>query len=173
MLNFDISRTSRKCSVTQRELARGEEFISALVDDDGQFKRMDFCLESWEGAPDNCIGWWKCRIPNLQTGRVYWAPRDVLMAYFEKLLEHPGNADIAFVMSLVLIQKRILRLLETDETTVPPTQVLRHNQTRNIYRVPEIEIAPDRVSAIQDELAEQLFTDHAPDDEGESEEETN
>ena len=171
MSNFEISRTNRKCSVTHRELERGEEFISALVDDDGQFKRRDFSIESWQ-EPDNCIGWWKCRIPDLQSGKVYWAPRDVLMAYFEKLLSRPDRLDFAFVMSLVLVQKRILKLLDTDQSTDPPTLTLRHHQSKRTFRLPEANVSPERIALIQQELAEQLFTDHAPDEDVDSDEET-
>ena len=83
MLNFEIKRSNRQCSKTDRTLQPGEEFYSALIDKDGELERLDYCVESWESPPQDCIGWWKSKVPETGKGKVYWAPRNVMLSYFE------------------------------------------------------------------------------------------
>ena len=136
--------------------------MSALVDLDGELIRKDFAIEAWEEPPENCIGWWKSRMPDLDKGRVYWAPNDVLLAYFQHIVGQPGSEDIAYVMAVLLVRKRTLQMVETDESTEPPTFVVLHRKTNAEFRVPAIDIPVHRITEIQNELAEHLFTDQAP-----------
>jgi len=66
-----------------------------------------------------------------------------MVAYFKHVLKNPATADVAFVIALLLSQKRILK-------------------------VPEI--APARLMEIQDELSERLFMDQPADLESDSDE---
>lgn len=162
MLNFDFKRTSRKCSVSDRPFERGEEFVSALVEINGELVRKDFALGSWEEPPENCIGWWKSRMPDLDKGRIYWAPNEVLLTYFQHLLEQPDAQDAAYVMAVLLVRRRTLQMIETDESTEPPTLVVHHRKTNSEFRVAAIDIPSHRITEIQTELGEHLFTNQAP-----------
>lgn len=162
MLNFDIKRSSRRCAISDRPFESGEEYFSALIDVNGERIRQDFAIESWSQPPENCIGFWKSKMPSLDKGRVYWAPHDVLLSYFQHLVDDPDSADIAYVMAVLLVRKRSLQMIETDDSTEPPTLVVHHRKTKTDYRIPAIEIPSHRIKEIQNELAEHLFTDHAP-----------
>jgi hypothetical protein len=162
MLNFDFKRTNRKCSVCDRAFDSGEEFVSALVEVDGELIRKDFAVESWAEPPENCIGWWKSRMPDLDKGRVYWAPNDVLLAYFQHVLAQPESQDAAYVMAVLLVRKRTLQMVETDESTQPPTMVVHHRRTNTDFRVAAMDIPGHRIAQIQNELCEHLFTNQAP-----------
>ena len=168
MSNFDIKRTSRKCSVSERAFEAGEEFYSALVEVDGELVRQDFAHDSWDGEPNDSVGWWTSRMPDLEQGKVYWAPNSVLFAYFEHTYERgDAQADIAYVLAILMVQKRILQMIETDESTTPPTLVVHNRKSKTDYRIPQIDLPPDRLQQIQDELAENLFTSSAPGGEAE------
>ena len=81
MLKFDFKKSSRKCFESEREFQPGEEFYSALFEcDDGSTERRDFSSDHWDGPTDETIGWWKSRVPELGKGRVYWAPKKVLLS---------------------------------------------------------------------------------------------
>lgn len=166
MLNFDFKKNSRKCCVSDREFQPGEELYSVLVEcDDGTTERRDYSLENWPGPQENHLGWWTSRVPELGKGRVFWAPKEVLLAYFEHVRGQPASEDLAFVTALLLIQKRIL-ILESDgedETRLK----LRDRVSKTRYEVAVVEIEPQRLAAIQDELAERLFMDQPEEAESE------
>lgn len=171
MLNFDFKKSSRKCFKSEREFQPGDVFFSTLIDgDDGSTERRDYSVENWGGPSKDCIGWWKSSVPELGKGRVYWAPKNVLLAYFEHVQTSPQTVDIAFVTGLLLAQKKILSIVDADGDDA--NLVLHCRSSRVTYTVPVADVSPQRLNEIQDELSERLFMDQPfPDDfEGEESE---
>lgn len=159
MLNFDFKKSSRKCYKSEREFQPGDEFYSALIDGgDGSTERRDYSVEHWgDGPPEDCIGWWKSSVPELGKGRVYWAPRKVLLSYFEHVQTNSQTIDTAFVTGLLLAQKKILTIV--DENSDDENLVLYCRSTKSTYTVPVANVLPLRLKEIQDELSERLFMD--------------
>ena len=162
MLNFEVKKSSRKCFENQKDFSPGEVFYSALIErEDGDSERRDYCAEHWSEQPEHCIGWWKSKVPETGKGKVYWAPRKVLLSYFQHVLDNPDYADIAFVTGLVLVQRKVLT---TDDDGDPSVMQLINRVDKVSYAVPVCEVEPDRLATIQAELAEKLFTDELIDD---------
>ena len=164
MPSFDFKRTSRKCSASGRAFTSGEEYVSVLIDEEGELVRQDIGLDQWQDPPDGCVGWWRSRVPDLEQGIVYWAPKDVLLAYFQYLIEQGNDLDTAYVMAILLIQKKYLRLLDTESIEGVETMQLSNASTKEKFAVQVIDVNAARVQTIEAELAEKLFTDIAPSD---------
>lgn len=162
MMDFQIKRTTRRCHETDRELKPGESFYSDLVKQDGELLRRDICEEAWKGPDEASIGWWRARIPANDSGKVYWAPRDVLISYFETLQQNEKHAPIAFVMALLLIRKRILKLVDSEEKDGQEQLEIHCSRDKKTWNVPVVDLTPQQVTEIQQELAQQLFMDHPP-----------
>lgn len=170
MQQYDFRRGGKKCSVTERPLEAGEIYWSALVElPDGQTSRLDYSQDTWEGPGDDCIGFWKQQVPDLDTGKVYWAPRGVLLAYFKHQLEKKNEA-ITFVMSLLLLQKRYLSLKDSIESEDGTVSVLVDRRTSEAFEVPDVDLDDQQIESIQNELAQHLFSNQpiVSDDEAES-----
>lgn len=164
MVEFDVKRSSRKCSVQDRALMPGETYISALIEAIDGTQRRDYCLEAWEGPPEECIGWWKARIPEVVAGKIYWAPNDVLYSYFDHLRNSPGQQDAAYVMALLLVQKRLLSLEEFVDTDDGQQMVLLNRRAGESFSIEVIEVEAARTAQLQQQLEEKLFTDQLLDD---------
>lgn len=170
MLDFDFKKSSRKCYESEREFQPGEAFFSALLEcDDGSSERRDFSVDHWSGPPKECIGWWKSSVPELGKRRVYWAPKKVLLAYFEHVQTSPKTVDIAFVTGLLLAQKKILTIVDADDEV---SLVLHCRSSNTTYTVPVADVAPARLAEIQNELSDRLFMDQPVADDGSGEEST-
>jgi hypothetical protein len=158
MQQFDFRRGGKKCSVTERPLEPGETYWSALIElADGQTSRQDFSDDSWEGPSDDCIGFWRQQVPDLDTGKVYWAPKSVLLSYFKHQLEK-NQREAAFVMSLLLLQKRILTLKDTVDSEEGTFSILHERKDGETFEVPEVDISDEKIVSIQNELGEHLFS---------------
>src|SRR5262245_55798164 len=157
MIDYDIQRCSRRCAASDRELKNGEEYYSVLIEENGGIVRRDYSGEGWPGPPDNTIGWWKSTVVDPNAGRMSWAPNDVMLHYFERLLEDPAAEDARYVLALLLVRRRVLRL-EGNETDAAgrPVLVLYCSRNEAEYRVPEVAPTPERAAAIQQQLAELL-----------------
>ena len=158
MLEFEIQRSERRCSVSDRELKPGEMFYSAIIDADGELNRLDFSDEHWKGAPENCVGWWKTQVPTLASLKMKWAPNDVMLHYFERLLEDPAKADVAYVLSLLMMRRRILAEKGVTQDTLGMEQINYFcPKNEKNYSVMVTPLHADRIEVIQAELAELLY----------------
>jgi hypothetical protein len=159
MLDFDIQRCSRRCSVTDRELKNGETCYSALVPQGGEVARLDYSAEAWPGPPENAIGWWKSTVVDPNQGRPHWAPNDVMLNYFERLLEDPAAEDARYVLALLLVRRRIARVERTEHDAAGREQlVIFCPRNEREYSVAEAMPSEERAQQIQQQLAELLQT---------------
>jgi hypothetical protein len=157
MIDYEVQRNTRRCATTGRELNVGETCYSALTAEGATIVRRDYSAEAWTGPPDGAIGWWKSTIVDPHAGRLSWAPSDVMLNYFERLLEDPTAEDARYVLALLLVRRRVLRV-ESHEQDATGRDVLVLHCARNEadYRVAEVTPTPERVAAIQQQLAELL-----------------
>src|SRR5436305_14138401 len=144
MIDYEIQRCSRRCAATERELKDGETCFSALVPEGAAVVRRDYSMEAWQGPPENAIGWWKTTIVDPQAGRPHWAPNDVMLNYFERLLENPTAEDARYVLALLLVRRRVLRVEghEKDDRG-RDTLVLPCGRNETAYRVAETMPSPE------------------------------
>jgi len=156
MLNFDFKKSSRKCFQSEREFQPGEVFFSALIEVGETAERRDFGAEHWEGPPEDCIGWWKSRVPKVKEGRVYWAPPHVLLAYFEHVCGDEKTFDLAYVAALLLAQKKLIVIEDNED---PAVLVGHQKGSKSSFEIAIPELSPQRLNEIQNELSEKLFMD--------------
>jgi hypothetical protein len=156
-MDFEVQRCTRRCAATGRELATGEEFFSSVVAEGARLVRRDYSSAAWSGPPPDAIAWWKSQIPGLQTRRQHWAPNDVMLQLFDELEPRPDQQDLRYVLALLLVRRRVMRLEDTErDPQGGETVVLYCPRRAETYRVPAISPDPLRVAAIQDELAKLL-----------------
>jgi hypothetical protein len=81
-----------------------------------ELTRRDFCREAWTGPPETAFGWWKSTVPEPATKKIRLAPNDVLLELFDRLADCPGSEDMRYVLTLLLVRRRVLRVdLPVDE----------------------------------------------------------
>lgn len=156
-MDYEIQRCTRHCSTSGRELLPGEAVYSALVAEGAELRRLDYAADAWQAPPENTIGWWKSEIPDPKNRRMHWAPNDVMLQFFDELGGQPDKRAMKYVLSLLLVRRRVMRLEEneTDEQG-NPLMVLYCPRRDATYKVPAV--VPDQPTAekIQDELAQLL-----------------
>jgi len=174
MLEFDIRSRDRHCRSTGEELRPGEVVYSALVQQGDEVLRMDFSAGAWQGPPENSIGWWKSRIPKRDSNRIYWAPNDVILNYLLELKDKPDQAEVCYLLALLVVRRRILHLEEVetaadeDEAEKEQTNsageylVLTDPKSDAEYRIPVRTPPKERFDIIQQHLCELLFSDEPP-----------
>ena len=160
--DFEIKSCSRKCAATQKEIGRGEAYYSIVrYNEQGELVREDYHESSWEGPTDDCVGWWRSEIPALEGGRVYWAPNDVLYAYFDEVLKQSQHPERAFVMALLLVRRRMMKLEYTKSDENGKRMILKSPRHESLLEIREVQLTPQQINQLQMELGEHLFTDRA------------
>jgi len=164
VMDFDVKRCTRRCATNDREFQPGEVFYSILVVEGPDVVRYDYGEQAWEGPPENILGWWKSQMPDPTARKLHWAPNDVMLHYFEQLTEKTDNQDTRYVLALLLLRRRVLRM---EESPVEPAEESVDNSKETMsffcprnekqYQINIVYPNADRVEQIQEELARLLF----------------
>ncbi len=162
-MDIEVQRCTRHCAETGRRLEDGEEFFSALRSKGADLERLDYSIAAWSGPSEGMIAWWKSRIPTPETRRARLAPNDVLLEVFQDLQSRPEQADKCYVMALLLVRRRIVRLEETEHSSDGGSQlVLYCPRDEKTYHVPVQSPDEARIVEIQRELEQLLFAGGEP-----------
>lgn len=160
MIDYEVQRCTRRCATTGRELAPGEEFFSTLVAEGSQVVRHDYAREAWHGPPPGVLGWWKSQMPEKTAKKMQFAPNDVMLELLESLEQRPDQKDMRYVLSLLLIRRRVVRLEGTEQNAEgEEVSVLYCPRRDATYRVETRMPSDERIAEIQAELAQLLFAD--------------
>jgi hypothetical protein len=129
LLDFEVQRCSRRCAATDRALEPGDTCYSVLEVSGAEVLRKDFSADAWNGAPDGALGWWKARIPEPTAKKIKLAPNEVLLELFDQLADQPDQIDLRYVLALLLVRRRVLRV---EEVSGVGCQVSENSDTRHL-----------------------------------------
>ena len=156
-MQYEIQRCTRHCFVSGREFAPGEAFYSVLVGEGAQLHRHDYAVDAWKGPPPDAVGWWKSQVPDRNAKRRHWAPNDVMLRFFDELADQPENQDMRYVLSLLLVRRRVMRLEENEtDDQGGEVLVLYCPRRETTYKIPAVTPDQTRIDEIQQELARLL-----------------
>ena len=133
-------------------------FYSALIAEGAEVLRQDFAEDQWKGPPENSLGWWKSEVPDPKANRLHWAPNDVMLHYFKELQNQDHKRDVAYILALLMLRRRIFKL-EASEVTAEGHEVMMVfcPRAEEEYQVPVCHPTEAEAAAIQHELAALLF----------------
>ena len=168
LLDFEVQRLTRRCAATDRPLEPGDECYSVLEVQGADVIRKDFCREAWRGPPESAFGWWKSRVPEPVAKKIKLAPNDVLLELFDQLADQPLQEDLRYVLTLLLVRRRVFRL---ETSTEPASGIAERGaaeeSTRTMfvycpkrdanYQVSARFPSPARIDEIQQQLSDLLI----------------
>ena len=162
MIDYEVQRCTRHCAATGRELQPGEMFYSTLTAEGAQVVRHDYSIEAWQGPSEGVLGWWKSHMPQRNAKKLHWAPNDVMLELLEGLESQSDKMELRYVLALLLIRRRVIRLEETERDELArEVSVLYCPRRETTYRVITAMPSEERTAQIQEELARLLFGDAA------------
>jgi hypothetical protein len=156
-MDYEIERSAKTCAATGREFAPGEEFYSVLFAEGAELKRSDYAAEAWHGPPEGSIGCWKSQMPGQHPRRNHWAPNDLLLNFFDELAVQPDKQDMRYVLALLLVRRRVMRLEEEQRDEAGHERLVLYCPRRDAqYEVSSMTLDQNRIDEIQQVLAKLL-----------------
>ncbi|MDR2642396.1 MAG: hypothetical protein LBC74_06340 [Planctomycetaceae bacterium] len=154
---MEVPKPSRNCFLSGRELLPGETFFSILLEEDEALVRRDFAGENWKEPPEKFVGWWKSTVQNINEKKVKLAPNEVLLNLFDKIRTNSGQVDLLYVLSLLLIRRRLFRYdREEEDENGQKTMFVYAIKENNTFEIPVAMPDLQRLEEIQNQLAELL-----------------
>ncbi|MGB2985872.1 MAG: hypothetical protein WBE26_08310, partial [Phycisphaerae bacterium] len=108
---WQVEAATGRCAATGRTLVEGEEFYTVLFEEGESFIRTEYCLEAWQGPPENAYCYFKTRVPVKEKRKRLFVEDDLLIGFFRRLADEsePVRVQFRFVLALILMRKRVLR----------------------------------------------------------------
>jgi hypothetical protein len=154
MIDYQIQPSTRRCSVTGRELRPGERYYSVLLEEGGQFVRKDYSIEAWTGAPAEAFSFWMGRLPTPQGRRRPAIDDEMLMDCFQRLegQPEPGRVRFRYVVALLLMRRRRLKFDESRREDGREVLILRCARTGARHPVVNPGLAEEELATVQDDV---------------------
>ncbi len=137
MTEFEIIKTVGRCSVSGRVFAEGEAFHTAIFETPQGYERQDISDECWAGPPADAVCHFRTRLPRKEKPRKTFVDDEVLLEFFRRLSteEEPRKLRFRFVLSLILMRKRLLKYEQTIRREQGELWEMRLLKDRSVHRV--------------------------------------
>lgn len=160
MPEWQVGKSTHQCARSGRLLVVGETYYSALVEEGEGFARLDLSQESWP-EEDRAVffSYWKTKVQ---------APEDVqkklvidveaFYTFFLNLMEVEDGSKALFryLVALILVRKRILRLDEIAKSPEGDQLIIYDRRTEKVLAIDCPEVTEDRLEEAQEQL-NQIF----------------
>lgn len=181
---YKINRTTRRCSIGNRPLLPGEYYYSVVSGDDEDYRRVDIAADAWTGPPEDCIGHWKNRVPQLEEKKRELAPPEVLIDILRSMADQPQLKKMRYLLALTLLRKRHLKpyeqasLIQSERPASPTArqQASRDAETPSgarrvdlmqlessldgsVLTIEVADIASSEAESLQEQLVDLLYRD--------------
>ena len=115
MSDWEVNKPLGQCFGSGRKIEHGEEYFGALVAAEEGLQRRDFCAEYWESEKPDVFCHWKTKLPEPGQKKQLFVDDQMLMTFFERLARETDQEkiDFRFVLTLILMRKRLLKYHES------------------------------------------------------------
>jgi hypothetical protein len=165
-LEYQVARTQRACSRCAKGLGPGDELVSELyegADEEGRpaFLREDFCPDCWPGPRAESVGHWRTQVPEADAPNKRFVDDDILRNFFERLEGSTDEMKVNFryILSLVLMRKRILKFHDTRDEGDRSVLVLRYAGTDVTTEVSDPGLDESKIAEVSQEVGDILNAD--------------
>lgn len=158
MIDYQIQPSTRRCTVTGRDLKPGDKVYSVLLQEEGRLVRKDFSAEAWQGPPTGAFSFWVSKVIAPESKRRLPINDDLLLDFFQQLegQSEPAKVNVRYVLALLLMRRRRLRFEETTAEAGQEILVLHCSRTGDSYRVANPGLTAGELEAVQQDVFKAL-----------------
>ena len=155
MEQWQVQRSSGKCNGTDKELAPGEEYYAALIDNESCFERRDYSVEYWQEHKPAVYSYWKTQVPLPNQKKKMFVDDGVLINFFERLGDEtePLKVNFRYVLALILMRKRILKYEDSYRKEDRQIWKMRFVRESQIHEVVNPQLDDEQIEQVSRELS--------------------
>ncbi|MDP6542015.1 MAG: hypothetical protein QGF07_04440 [Phycisphaerales bacterium] len=164
--SHEVSRPTGRCAATGEEIPHATPAIAALCEreEDEGFDRLDYSVEAWDSGqrPPRLFSHWRYTTPNEGKKPDIVIDDTVLVDLFERLDgdDRPQRIAFRYIMALVLLRKRKLKLVGREELDDGEMWLLRWSGIDgDVTKVRNPGIKEDEIHGLSDQLSDLLQGD--------------
>lgn len=158
MTDWEIKKTLGQCWGSGKKFEVGVEYYAALVEAPDGFERRDFSVEFWQEQKPEVYCYWKTKMIHPDRKRRLFVDDDMLMTFFERLADEtePNKVNFRFVLTLILMRKRILKYDSSELKDSKEIWILRVTGENRSVNVVNPHLTEDQVVELSSQIGEIL-----------------
>jgi len=158
MMDWEIKKTLGQCWGTGEKFEVGVEYYAALVETPDGFERRDFSVEFWQEQKPEVYCYWKTKMIHPDRKRRLFVDDDMLMTFFERLADETGpeKVNFRFVLTLILMRKRILKYDSSELKDGKEIWTLRVTGEKRSVHVVNPHLSEDQVAELSSQIGQIL-----------------
>ena len=159
MVEWKVNRSQRVCAVSGRVFEAGDNFFSALREENDSFIRLDYAEDIWlEVDKSTFFSYWKAHIPEKDQERKNRLKIDTeaFYTFFCNLQnqEKDRNRLFTYLLALILIRKRLLRLNEIEKSPEGESLIIYDTRRKEEIRIAVPEVTEEAMNEAKNQLEE-------------------
>jgi hypothetical protein len=160
-MDYQLKPLGKTCSQTGKPFGPGDVCYSAVVEKGNEWVRVDFSAGAWIGPPEGALGYWRLTLPAREQTRRRALDPDALLRQFEQLAEdaNPAREKFRYVLALLLVQRRRLRIAQTRNDAEGPVIQLVGMQGEGPFEVRDQQLTESEIAALQEELETSIMAE--------------
>jgi hypothetical protein len=155
-----IASRKHACSHTEEAFVEGQPFHTALFwdDEEGEFRREDYCEEAWETLKDSFAPFshWRSEYepPSQDQKRQDAVDKEDAEAALKRMITEndPATEKTRYLLALMLERKKILIPIDSQEKEGRRLVVYKRRKTEEIFVVSDPGLELDEIPRIQAEV---------------------
>jgi hypothetical protein len=160
-MDYQVKPVGKSCASTGESFSPGEHCHSILIEEQGEVVRFDYSLEGWPGEPpEGFLAHWQTQIPEeQQSDQPKPLDAEALFEFFEQIIEdaNPAQEKIKYVLSLLLMQKKRLKLERSDLDDDQTMLRLSGSQGEGPYLIRDQQLSDEEIQQLQQELTAAIY----------------
>ena len=164
MSDWEINKPLGQCFGSGRRIEHGQEYFGALVVAEEGLQRRDFCAEYWLSEKPDVFCHWKTRLPEPGQKKQLFVDDQMLMSFFERLARETDQEkiDFRFVLTLILMRKRLLKYSESrteDGKEIWRLRIPGDKSAEGMVEVVNPHLDAEQIEQLSSQMGEILHTD--------------
>jgi len=164
--DYQIESSRRTCHVCGRQFEPAEEYVSGLMEverDEAHphgLSRLDYCGEHWPADRTGWLAFWRTRVPEpeepVRKRFVIDEARMLDVLFRLDGTEDAVKLDLRYVIGLILIRKRRLKLTGTRRRGGRSLMLVRKSRSKEIFELEDRRLSDEAVVAVSREIGSLL-----------------
>lgn len=166
-MDWNISKSTRRCSQCNKEFAESEIYFSILLDEPAGLVRQDFCSVCWTASSQpraNQLSFWKTEVPRADAPKKMFVDDAVIFDFFKRLEgeeEDAAKRNFRYILALMLMRKKLLKFKDVKRADGKEYIILRRSRTEEEHRVLNPSLTDEETEQVRIELSRILETEVA------------
>jgi len=162
-MEWNITRSERRCTSCQKLFEEGEAFVSALFDQDNQLQRRDYCPACWDAQEDRsgAFSFWRTRVPRRDDDKKPLVDENVVMDFFLRMADSDDEKRLNFryILALILMRRKQLKFVDIRRREGREYLVLRRPRHEAEHEVLNPDLDDEQLEHVREDLSQILEAD--------------